>query len=250
MEAAAAPDAPDAARPITVRLKGINFQHLFTNCCLKRTLHKIMNILLYVILVRCNMDDLINYQRFRGSRNVINAENAIIEEISADIRTGTGFVTISYGVMGEYCMMHMELVTLIVSSDTIIRDQFGQNMTVKDLREGMRVDAEFSANMTRSIPPQARAFRITVINQINTDITEGRVLDVDTNNGFLLTGRPNDIYSQMRFVITDATVIRNRRGRRIRLRDIRPGDFVVVEHATFQTMSIPPQTTAFDVQVM
>ena len=196
------------------------------------------------------MDDLLNYQRFRGSRNVIHAENAIIEEISSDFRTGTGYVTISYGVMGNCGMIHMELVTLIVGRDTIIRDQFGQNLSLRDLREGMRVDAEFSASMTRSIPPQARAYRITVINQMDTNITEGRVIDVDTNNGFLLTGRPNDIYSQMRFVITDATVIRDRRGRRIRLRDIRPGDFVVVEHANFQTMSIPPQTTAFDVQVL
>lgn len=196
------------------------------------------------------MNDLINYQRFRSSRNVINVEDAIVEEISADFRTQTGYVTISYGVMGNFNIIHMELVSLIVSRDTIIRDQFGQNMTLRDLREGMRVDAEFSSSMTRSIPPQARAFRITVINQIDTAVTEGRVIDVDTRNGFLLTGRPNDIYSQMRFVITDATVIRNRRGRRIRLRDIRPGDFVVVEHANFQTMSIPPQTTAFDVQVL
>lgn len=196
------------------------------------------------------MNDLINYQRFRGSRNVITAENAIIEEIRADRRSGTNYVTISYGVMGDSCMMHMELVTLIVNRDTVIRDQFGQNMTIRDLREGMRVDAEFSANMTRSIPPQSRAFRITVINQVDTNVTEGRVLEVDVNNGFILTGRPNDIYSQMRFVITDATTIRNRRGRSIRLRDIRPGDYVSIEHANFQTASIPPQTTAFNVQVL
>lgn len=196
------------------------------------------------------MDDLIYYQRFRNPRNVINAENAIIEEISTDFRAGTGYVTISYGVMGDFCTIHMEVVTLVVSRDTIIRDQFGQSMTLRDLREGMTVDAEFSASMTRSIPPQSRAFRITVLNQMETNITEGRVMEVDTTNRFLITGMPNDIYSQMRFVITDATVIRNRRGNRIRLRDIRPGDFVRVEHANFQTASIPPQTTAFDVQVL
>jgi len=196
------------------------------------------------------MDDILNYQRFMGSRNVINVENAIIEEISSDPRTSTGYVTISYGVMGDFCMINMEVVTLVVSRDTVIRDQFGQGMTFRDLREGMMIDAEFSAAMTRSMPPQSRAYRITVINQMDTNITEGRVVDVDANNGVLLTGRPNDINSQMRFIITDATVIRNSRGRRIRLRDIRPGDFVVVEHANFQTASIPPQTTAFDVRVL
>ncbi len=195
------------------------------------------------------MDEYINYQGFRSNQNVISVEDAIIEEISSDLRTQTGYVTISYGVPGDFCMIHMEIVVLIVGRDTIIRDQFGQNLTLRDLTEGMRIDAEFSASMTRSIPPQARAFRITVINQMDTNITEGRVVEVDLRNNFLLTGRPNDIYSQMRFVITDATSIRNRRGRRIRLSDIRPGDFVVVEHANFQTASIPPQTTAFDVQV-
>ena len=194
------------------------------------------------------MDDLINYQR--NSRFVITAEDAFIEEIFTDSRSGTGYVTISYGVPGDFCMINMELVTLIVDRDTIIRDQFGQNMRFRDLREGMRVDAEFSSIMTRSIPPQSKAYRITVITQSTPSITEGRVLEVDTRNGFLLTGRADDIYSQMRFVITDATVIKNRRGRRIRLRDIRPGDFVSVEHANFQTMSLPPQTTAFNVQVL
>lgn len=197
------------------------------------------------------MDDfLVSDQRRRPpGNNVIRVENAFIENISSDNRTG--YVTISYGVMGEFCIVHMEMVTLVVNRDTIIRDQFGQSLSFRDLSEGMIVDAEFSAAMTRSIPPQSIAFRITVINQnSNSQITEGRVLSVDTRNNFFLTGNPNDIYSQMRFVVSDSTVIRDRRGRQIRLRDLRPGEFVRVEHANFQTMSIPPQTTAFNVQVL
>jgi len=197
------------------------------------------------------MDDfLVSNQRMRPSENnVIMVENAFIENISANNRTG--YVTISYGVMGEFNMVHMEMVTLVVNRDTIIRDQFGQTLSFSDLREGMIVNAEFSSAMTRSIPPQSRAFRITVINQnSNSQITEGRVLSVDNNNGFFLTGNPNDIYSQMRFVVSDSTVIRDRRGSQIRLRDLRPGELVRVEHANFQTMSIPPQTTAFNVQVL
>lgn len=199
------------------------------------------------------MDELYNnyeIEAMRRRRNdIIFADNAIIEEIFIDNRTG--FVTISYGVMGEFCMVNMELVTLIVSQDTVIRDQFGQNMSLRDLREGMIVDAEFSSAMTRSIPPQSRAYRITVINQgNNSNITEDFVLSVDTNNNFLYTGNANDIYSQMRFVINDSTRIMDRRGNRIRLRDLRPGQRVRIEHANFQTMSIPPQTTAFVVQII
>lgn len=208
------------------------------------------------------MDDIVTNQRLRDwginvitdtitgnrGRDVIIAENAFIENISRDNRTG--YVTISYGVMDRNQILNMQVVTLVVGRDTIIMNQFGQPVAFRDLREGMTVDAEFSAVMTRSIPPQSRAFRITVIESMQSDFTEGRVIEVDPINGFLYTGIPFDIFSQMRFVVTDSTTIRDRRGRRIRLRDLRPGNLVRVEHAIFQTMSIPPQTTAFDVQVL
>lgn len=185
----------------------------------------------------------------RRRNDVIFVQDAIIEEIVIDNRTG--FVTISYGVMGDRCIVYMQLVTLVVGRDTVIRNQFGQDLSLRDLREGMIVDAEFSSAMTRSIPPQSRAFRITVIRQNDSiSITEDRVLSVDTNNGFFYTGNADDMLSQMRFVVNNETRIMDRRGNRIRLRDLRPGQLVRVEHANFQTMSIPPQTTAFNVQVL
>lgn len=197
------------------------------------------------------MDDFMIYnQRFWPDRgNVVRAENAVIENLSMDNRTG--FVTISYRTMDNYCMNPEQVVVLAVDRDTVIRDAFGQPMSFRDLRQGMTVDAEFSAMMTRSMPPQSRAYRITVVNSMEeTHVTEGMVLDVDLNNRFLYTGNPNDIYSQIRFSITDSTVIMDRRGRQISLRNLRPGDFVRVEHATFMTMSIPPQTTAYEVRVL
>lgn len=197
------------------------------------------------------MDDFMIYnQRFwPDGGNVIRAENAVIENISMDNRTG--FVTISYRMMDNYCMNPEQVVVLAVDRDTVIRDAFGQPMSFRDLRQGMTVDAEFSAAMTRSMPPQSRAYRITVVDRMeDTQVTEGMVIDVDLNNRFLYTGNPNDIYSQIRFTITDSTVIMDRRGRQIRLGNLRPGDFVRVEHANFMTMSIPPQTTAYEVRVL
>jgi hypothetical protein len=181
--------------------------------------------------------------------NVIISENAFIEEIS--IVNQTGFVTISYGVMDEFNIINMNLVTLIVSQNTTIRDQFGQRLYLRNLREGMTIHAEFSVSMTKSNPPHSIAFRIIVINDNDaTNVTVGRILSIDTYYGFLYTGNSNDINSQMRFVVTDSTIIMNRSGNRIRLRNLRPGQSVRVEHANFQTMSIPPQTTAFSIQVI
>lgn len=187
--------------------------------------------------------------RDRGNDDVIRARDSVIEEIRTD--RNAGFVTISYGIMGDRNVLHMELVTLVVSRDTIIQDRSGRNLSFRDLREGMIVNAEFSSAMTRSIPPQSRAFRIVVVNRnALSSTTVGRVLKVDLRNGFLYTGSANDRSSQMRFVITRSTLILDRNRNEIPLRDIRVGQRVRVEHAKNQTSSIPPQSTAFVVQLI
>lgn len=179
----------------------------------------------------------------------ILAQDALIESIYRDSRTG--YVTISYGVLGDFNIVNMQIVVLIVSQDTRIRDQFGQHLRFRDLRVGMLVDAVFSTIMTRSYPPQSNAFSITVKTpEMPYDVTVDRIIDIDLDNNFLYTGDPNDMLNQMRFVITDSTVILDRRGNRIQLENLRLGQIVRVEHATFQTASIPPQTTAFLVQIL
>lgn len=184
-----------------------------------------------------------------GNYDVISTRDSIIEEIR--INRNTGYVTISYGVIGDYNVIHMELVTLVVTSNTIIRDRSGRNMSLMKLREGMVVDTEFSSAMTMSIPPQARAYTITVVKPTkNTSITVDRVLSVDLQKGFLYTGNAGDIMSQMRFVITNTTLILDRNGDEIPLRSISAGQKVRIEHANFQTRSIPPQTTAIVVQIV
>jgi len=198
------------------------------------------------------MDNYFIYDEIEAMRrrnDTISVQDAIVEEISNVRRTG--FVTISYCVMGDHCRVYEQLVKLVVERDTVIRNQFGENLSLGDLRKGMIVDAVFSSAMTRSIPPQARAFRITVISRKDSiNVTEGRVLSIDTNDNFFTTGNANDMLSQMRFVVNNETRIMDRRGNRIRLRNLRPGQMVRVEHANFQTMSIPPQTTAFNVQIL
>ena len=183
----------------------------------------------------------------------ITAENALIEDISQ--RNRTGYVTISYGVINpRNRITEMRVVTLIVGNDTRIFDQFGNRASFRDLRVGMIVNARFSSNMTRSNPPQARAFRIEIARGGGSSfIEEGRVIAVESSGGgfgYILTGIPNVPNRQMRYMVSNTTQIRNRRGSRIPLRAILPGQRVRIERATFQTMSIPPQTNAFSVQVI
>lgn len=192
-----------------------------------------------------------NHDEITSLQTEMTAENALIENIFTQNRTG--FVTISYGVMDRNRIMQMRVVTLIIGRNTRIRDQFGNRIGFRDLREGMVVNARFSSNMTRSIPPQAVAFSITIVQESKSSlIEEGRIISVDANGefGYILTGVPNNPNRQMRYVVSSRTKIRDRRGNRIPLRAIRPGQTVRIERESFQTMSIPPQTSALSVQVI
>ena len=176
-------------------------------------------------------------------------QNGIIEEISHDRRNT--FVTISYGILGDFNIIHVELITLIITPNTVIRNQFGRRGSVRNLRVGMRVDATFSSRMTMSIPPQATAYVITYTEPNSSfHVTTAQVLFPDPRNHSLMTGQRNDSLSLRIFIITPSTVILDRRGRRISLRNLRSGNQVRIEHASFQTASIPPQTTAFHIQVL
>lgn len=78
----------------------------------------------------------------------------------------------------------------------------------------------------------------------------GRIISVDANTNSFLTGNPNNPNRQNRFIVTSNTIIRNRQGNPIRFFNLRPGQMVRIIHADFLTTSIPPQTTAFYVQVI
>ena len=182
------------------------------------------------------------------NRNVIRVFSAIIEEVFRE--RNTTFVTIAYNdCVG--CAGSTNLVRLVVNQDTDIRDERGRNIRANELERGMTVDASFSSTMTRSIPPQAQAYFIRVTERANrTETTIGRIIEVNTRNNFILVLRNQNPASAIRFNISPGTVILDLFGRRIRLSSLSPGFRVRVEHATFMTASIPPQTTAFTVQMI
>ncbi|MDF2543037.1 MAG: hypothetical protein K0S47_2755 [Herbinix sp.] len=182
--------------------------------------------------------------------NTLRVNNALIEEVYTDNQL-TGYILISYGVEDQDNMIYNDLLRLNVGMDTIIVNQNGNEICLCELTKGTRIAAEFSSAMTRSIPPQARAFLIISLeDEINVSITTDRVVSVDVTNGFLTTGNPYDMYDQMIFTISDATIILDQIGNQIPLLAISPGQLVKVEHAIFQTMSIPPQSPAYRVQIL
>ena len=176
----------------------------------------------------------------------IRVRNAEIEEIESN--RGTTFITIRYRNRPSESE---ERVRLVVNRDTRIVNEDGRRIPVRELEEGMRVDAIFSEAMTRSIPPQAQAIRIRVKEPIRrTEVTFGRILEVNARNNFILVMRNQNLTDIIRFNVGDETRIEDIFGRRIRLSQLVPGLRVRVEHADFMTASIPPQSPAFEIRMV
>jgi hypothetical protein len=182
-------------------------------------------------------------------QQVIRVREAMVEDVFQD--RNTGFVKISYARPSNSDMIHMDVVVLVVGRDTVLQNQFGQEILFLNIHQGMTVNAEFSTMMTASEPPQARAFKIVAFEQeASSNVVTDRILMVAPDDDFFITGSRNDMLSQIRFNVTPETVILNQRGRRIGLCSLMPGDRVRVEHAIAMTMSIPPQTVAYKVQLV
>lgn len=182
--------------------------------------------------------------------SIIQVDNAYIEDVTANTET-TGYVLISLGTGDDNNMIYDQEIRLNVGDHTIIINERGDLLGMYDLEKGMRIAAEFSAAMTRSIPPQSNAYRIVVLQEEDeVSISTDRVVEVDVNNNFLLTGNPYDINDQMIFTISEETEILDQDYNTIPLGAIKPGQLVRVEHAIFQTLSIPPQSPAYQVQVI
>jgi hypothetical protein len=200
--------------------------------------------------INMNRNKSISHGAFYLSDAVIHVENALIEEVRVE-NESRGYVLVSLKLYDDNNIKYMQEVRLNVGDDTIIIDEKGRMLNLYDIEKGMQIDADISSLMTRSIPPQSFAYRIVVLDKkASVTIKTDRVVGVDTDNGFLLTGNPYDMNDQFLFTISSDTVILDKNNNIISLNEIQPGQLVRVEHAIFQTLSIPPQSPAYRVQII
>ena len=85
---------------------------------------------------------------------------------------------------------------------------------------------------------------------LEDQVTVGRIVDIDRQNRSFTTISDGNIPSVIRFHLADDAKIFNSFGRPMQFASLVPGLRVRVRHAAFMTMSIPPQTTAFEVRVI
>ena len=180
--------------------------------------------------------------------NSIFISNAFIENISFD--RNISLITVSYNQC-PFCRKESEQIVLIVDRNTTILNENGNVILPRELAVGMTINAMVSSAMTRSIPPQAQAFHIRVVRRMPAyETTTGRIIEVDGRNKTITTINTSNPSSVIRFQITDDTVLLNQRGRVVQFSRLMPGLRVRIEHANFMTASIPPQTTAFVIQLV
>ena len=179
--------------------------------------------------------------------NLYFIRNATVQEIN-NVRNVT-YVTVSY--IPPVPRGVMQTLVLVVTNQTLIRNTYGKILTRRHIRLGMTLDAEVSSAMTASLPPQARAVRITIMPLANSyHIILGAILQINHNTRQILVGSFNNPSSQIRLNVTPNTVILNQRGQQIPFGALRIGQLVRVDHSTNQTFSIPPQAEAYRIRVL
>lgn len=183
--------------------------------------------------------------------NIVRANNAIVEE-AVCFSNATGYLVISYRAPGAGQNASLTRVRLNVDRNTILLGAMDRGISLCSIRTGMRVNAVFSSRMTRSIPPQANAFLITLRrpDRQETNVMAGRIVSVDSRNRTVTVGKINDMNDQIRFVVNENTIISDRMGRSLNFHQLRPGQLVRVTYADFMTASIPPQTAAFQIELI
>ena len=208
--------------------------------------------------------------------NTMRINNALVESVSCS-NNFNGSALVSYTDPNS---RSRQTIRLNINRNTTVLNAFGQNMCACCLQRGMRINVIADSRTTRSIPPQTNALFIMVLSSSQPapqpprppfppqppmppfppqpprppfppqrpSTTTGRIIMIDFDNRYFMTANPNNISDQIRFNVTNDTTFTNRFGAPIRFRNLQNGQMVRVTHANFQTLSIPPQTTAFSVQ--
>ncbi len=195
-------------------------------------------------------------------------ENAYVEEVNCfDITDG--YILVSYAVH-ENNTTSIQNIQLNLSSHTTVLDTSGQNICLCCIQQGSWVNVIVSSRMTRSMPPQANAYLVAVQRSpeypvtptppqqqpvqrpqpLPSSMSTGRIIMVDFYNNYFITEDPNDLENQIRYNVNSTTTYTDWLGNPIRFQDLQPEQLARITHANFQTASIPPQTTAFHVQLI
>ncbi|MDA3733729.1 hypothetical protein PBV87_19850 [Niameybacter massiliensis] len=207
-----------------------------------------------------------NEVRTKGSESVeatettpaleaVRIESATLKDIDAD---GTQLTILPAGKED----IAANMIILNLSEETTITVD-GKEATLADLSLGMELSVSHSQMMTRSLPPQTPAFTVeakttTEGETLPESITleDVQVVEVNkTNFGYQVTvgknENPENPENQTILNVNDDTLIHHEKNKMIyKAEDLEKGMKVTVKHSPIMTLSLPGQTTAFEITIL
>ena len=146
-----------------------------------------------------------------------------------------------------------EVVVFVTEESQITKGLDRRIYGIDDLSVGTRIEIEYSPAMAQSLPPQASAVRINILDSMVeieeteevADLTfEGEITEID---GELVTISGE---KEIRLVVSEETQITKGNDRRIyKIDDLKVGMKISGTHAEAMTYSLPPQTQALTINI-
>lgn len=141
-----------------------------------------------------------------------------------------------------------EGIVLNVDESTIIRDAEGTKIELKDLAEGMKIEAVHSLAMTASLPPQTHAFEISVKldkEEAEQLATAGAISDINADGGNLRVtikgkGLTEQSPSEVILNLTPETVVVNKDGKTLKATELTDDAEIIGYYSPVLTKSLPP----------
>ncbi len=177
-----------------------------------------------------------------GTYKIVNPSIVTVTEV-----TEGGSLIVEDGYLGT--------VVVHIGEDTVITAG-GKEAKAEDIKAEMVLGIEYSPAMTASLPPQTTAVKIMIENlemepedeQKEEFTFDGEITEISEN--LVTIGKAFEDEDAMRLVVSDDTVITKGKDKRIyKLEDLKVGMEISGTHSEAMTMSIPPQTAAFTINI-
>lgn len=181
-----------------------------------------------------------------------------VHSVSEVLEVGEDWLLINDGQMDIRLNITDETILANAANKSVLDNAAGETIALSDIKKGDVVDAIYSEMMTRSLPPQSAAKRILLTDLKPEDIVKpaefmalgGKVVEVTEDQITVLpTDKEDDVMNYVVLNVGDKTVFQDDAGKAISLKDIKKGDSVFARHSMIMTMSIPPQTPTFVVEL-
>lgn len=127
--------------------------------------------------------------------------------------------------------------------------------TLADIKADMVLGIEYGPAMTASLPPQTTAVRINIENaeiaEEETVATLDGVISEITEDGLVIVkANDKDEYGTALVVTEDTKISKGNDKRIYKIDDLEVGMKISVKHSEAVTMSLPPQTVAFEIAIL